>query len=461
MSFSSWLLAGSVFILILAIVIGIGWWYRNWRIPTPAPPSPYDAPLVWGPPFPGPDTNKNFPQLYTFPSVVTNVQGVPTLVPGTPTYNPQLLNGLTGVSTFPQCLDPDQAMAMQLQHTCTAPNGVVDGAITRCFLLEGGTTGIGGTEIYYSAPPIPPYTKVPACAGVLSLISINFQIPGYTGTNGFQCIQNEGTGNNVKMTNCDPPENINAQLFRVTRIDPGQDPNSLQPGQGQNGLIAQIYDRNSGLCLMPGTSTSSTVYDPAYVGCKGDKQTFTGTNVIMGACTGGIYPGYVWIMLPSIPYCGLPGGCPGCTGCTPDVCFRCARDNACSNVVCDVGGACSGAETLITPPQIVYVGNLDITQIPVGPTGYAGLTGPSAVVKWLIDNNAQSLYYGGEGDQLILRRLGLDTGDTTDICAGGSESSCQTGDRAFIPQYMSISLYNTISNLTVCLAEQQGSCVNL
>lgn len=427
MSFSEWLIIGAIFILILTIAFGFGWWLRNNSNPTPAPPNAFSAPLVWGTPTPGPNPTKNFCQLYQFPTALVDIDGIETAIPGNPTFNANILNNLQGVPNYPQCLDSDQIMAQQLQHACTAPNGVINGAITRCFLIDGGLTGLGGTESYYTNSGC---FNVPACAGQLSLVSINFQAPTVPNIN---CIQNEGTGFNVTMQSCDPSNN--SQLFRITRIDPGQNPNSLQPGQGQNGLIAQILDRDTGLCLIPGTTTTTTIYDPDYLGtsqCMGPNVIFSGTNVTMGECTGGIFPGYVWVLLPSLPYCPLTGGCGGCTGCPgcnrvsgSTVCFGCA--------------GCNGDAPLPTPPQIVYVGNLNLEDLPVGPTGYNGFTGPSAIVQWLIDNNAQSLYYGGTGNGLILRDLGTDV------------TVCE--DKPFISQYLNITTYNTIIQEEVCLQE--------
>lgn len=452
MSFSSWLLAAAAFIVILTIALAIGWGIRNNSIPTPAPPNTLSAPLVWSVPIPGPNPSKNTCQLYEFPTGVLRSGGVSIAVPGNPTFNALLLDHLQGVSTIPGCLDPDQILAQQVQHGCTAPIGVVDGAITRCFLIDGGTTGLGGSEVFYSNTNC---LNISACPGVLSLVSLNFQSPSNPD---IFCIQDNGSGRNATMDFC-TPINTN-QLFRVTRTNPGQNPNSLKPGQGQNGLIAQILDRNTGLCLVAGHSTTSSIYDPTYSGCTGSQQTFSGTNVVMGPCTGGIYPGYLWALIPSIPYCGVPGGCFGCTGCPPSVCMRCPGGNscgdgssACNAVVCSgTGGSCHGNAITTTPPQIVYIGNLDITQAPIGNTGYAGLTGTNALIKWLIDNKAESLYYGGAGDGLILRQFGTDIAKTT--------ASCSLGDQGFVAQYMNLPAYNTISSLAVCLAEGTLGTIN-
>jgi len=427
MSFSGWLLAVFVFITIIVLTIGIGWWFRNHSHPSPTPPNKFASPLGWGIPVAGPDPDKDFCQLYEFPTSLIDIDNVPTAVPGNPTFNPLILDNLQGVVRYPTCLDPDQTLAQQLQHTCIAPAGVVDGAITRCFLINGGTTGLSGTESFYTDSGC---SAVPPCAGELSLVSINFQAPVVP----ISCIQNEGTGANVTMQTCNP--SVPDQLFRVTRIDPGQNPNTLQPGQGQNGLIAQILDRNSGLCLLPGTGTAFTFYDPESIGrpgCSGNGLEIIGENVVMGACTGGEFPGYVWALLPSVSYCEIPGGCTKCGGCQG--CAQLPRSNFCGGC-----SKCSGSSNLITPPQIVYIGNLDLATIPTGMTAYNGLTGSSAIVQWLIDNNALSLYYGGGvGGDLILARLGLDS------------SFCP--DLAYSAQYMSITAYNTISQEAVCYAD--------
>ena len=443
MSFSGWLLTGAIFIIILAIALGLGWWLRNNNKTTPASPTPFSAPLVWGTPSPGPNPAKNFCQLYEFPTALINIDGIPTAVPGTPTFNANVLDVLQGRPTHPNCLDSDQIIAQQVQHTCTAPTGAVNGAITRCFLRSGGTTGIGGTETYYTNSGC---LNIPPCVGQLSLVSVNFQAPGVTGIFCLQRNGTGGTGTNITMHPCNPSNE--AQLFRVTRINPGQNPNSIRPGQGQNGLIAQILDRDTGLCVVAGTGTTTTIYDPNYLTpidsmCVGPTEEFEGTNVILGACTGGLFPGYVWALLPSVPYCPLTGGCQGCTGCA-----GCTRELGLT--ICAGCTGCAGNAPLPTPPQIIYVGNLNINMIPVGPTGYRGFTGPSAIVEWLLDNNAEALYFGGTGDGLILRDIGLDV------------KLCE--DKPYTAQYLNLATYNTLSAEEVCLAEGTlgtPTCVSL
>lgn len=446
MSFSDWLITGAIFIIILAVALGIGWWLRNRSNPSSQSPPKYSAPLVWTNIRPGPNPSKNFCQLYDFPTVVLDINGVPTAIPGTPTFDAGILDQLSGMTALPRCLDTDQIVAQQLQHTCNTPPNVSlsDVDSTRCFLINGGLTGIGGTETYYSNSEC---LAIPSCAGELSLVSVNFQGPGPSGSNDIFCLQSQGTGQNIIMALCDPSNSD--QLFRVTRINPGQNPNAIPPQQGQNGLIAQILHRETGQCVLAGTGTTSTLYDPSYLtpfntSCTGPIESIAGRNVILGTCTGGSFPGYVWSLFPSISYCGISGGCSGCRGCLD--CERLPNSNVCGGCT-----GCTGFAGSPTPPQISYIGDLNINDIPVGPTGYSGLTGASAIFKWLIDNNTESLYYGGTGDGLILRfPIGLDV------------TVCE--NKPYTAQYLNLVNYNTLRAEEVCIADgtlATLSCVDL
>lgn len=431
MSFGGWLIAASIFIIIIFIALGIGWWLRNHNNPNTPITDPYQAPLVWSNDVPGPDFPRNTCLLYEFPTEEINLGSGNIFLPGNPTFNPLILNGTTGSNDINRtCLDPDQILAQQVQHTCTAPQGVVNGQITRCLLINGGTTGLGGSEIFYSDSNCP---AIPACPGELSLVSLNFEAP----TTPIFCMQNNDVGNDITMSACNPSSSN--QLFRITRTNPGQNPNALQANQPQNGLLTQILDRNTGLCVIPGTGTTTTIYNPNSVpGCTGDNQNISGTNVILGTCTGGEFPGYVWALVPSVEYCSNPSGCVTCSGCIG--CEQVAQTNTCAGC-----NGCVGSPILITPQQIVYIGNLDFSTFPSGNTGYMGLTGDSAVIQWLIDNNAQALYYGGDAtvtsggnNNIILAPMGIDA------------TYCP--DKPFIAQYMGLSVYNTISQESACFA---------
>lgn len=428
MSFAGWFIAGSIFIIIIIVTMGIGWMLRQ---PGPALTNKYTAALGWSKGVTGPDPNKNFCQLYQFPTSTTEINGVETVVPGTPTFSSRILDNLQGTGgILPVCIDTDQIVATQQQQTCQSAQGVVEDQITRCYLIEGGTTGIGGTQTFYTNANC---LAISPCPGQLSVVSVNFQAPTAEKIFCLRVAEGINDSSTITMEECDP--SISQQLFRVTRTNPGINPRTLSAGQGQNGPLAQILDRNSGLCVVPGTNASTTIFNPSFLGnpgCSGPTSSVTGISVRLGTCTGGQFPGYVWMLLPSIRYCSNKGGCEGCTGCTG--CTRIQGSNSCSG--CQ---GCKGNQYMITPPQIVYIGNLDISTAPTGTTDYDGLTGDSALFKWLLDNNAKALYYGGGDNNLVLTDMGTDY------------TICQ--QKAYSSQYMNIPSYNTIIGESVCYAD--------
>lgn len=411
MSFGGWLLTFTVVVLLFVVAIGVGWWLRNKLLPPT--PNGYTNIFTWGPPQDGANPAKNFCQLYQFPTIITNINGQPTAVPGVPTYSSSVLDNLAGKNFYPTCLDTDQILAQQIQRTCVAPEGVVDGSKNLCFDINGNIVPLGGTEQYYTNAGC---FRTPACVGQIALLSVNYQVPSNFNIN---CVVNNGTGNNVSMAPCDPTNN--AQIFRFTRINPGQDPKALLPGQGQNGLIAQILDRNTGLCVQPGSSTITAQYDPSYLsafGCGGPSFPVQGQDVVVSACTGGLFPGYVWAFVPPLVYC-------------PET---------------DVT-KCNATNTTQSPPQIAYVGNLDFNTFP-GATGYKGLSGSSAIVQWFLDGNATSMLYGAGDNKLILTPFSIDG------------TKCL--DRAKVSQYLNVSIYNTIQKQAVCQGSSDvAACIGL
>ncbi len=451
-----WLLIGSVILISIIIILGLIWGLRNISFKQP-PVTKYNAPLVWSPPTAGPDPNKNICQLYIFPTTISNGRAYI----GTPTFNSNILDNMTGQTINTSCLDTDELLAMQVEHECTAPRGVVDGQISMCHLMSGGVTGIGGTEVYYdtqSSVAVCPGLK--SCPGQLSLVSLNY----HPDLNNYQqpiyCIKNDADLGPI-MEVCNPSDS--EQLFRVTRTAIGVNPNSLTPNSPQSGLLIQIYDRNTNMYLTAGTNSTNTIYTPSSVAntgpsptCTGTNQSITGTNVIMTdstfnclgntGCTGPLYPGYNWAFFPSMFYCTLPVCGGGCTSINCSTCTQIPRQNACiGNTGCT---NCVGAPYLITPPQISYIGNINISELPYGlKASYNGLTGTSATVQWLLDNNVQSLYYGGTGPNLILRPFGIDS----HYCL----------DKPYTAQYINLLTYNTISAESVCYADNTLSCLSL
>lgn len=431
MNANHWIIIACVFVIILLIALAIGWNIRNRSSPEPRP-NKYNRPEVWSQAQPSSNPDKNVCATFTFPTTVVNINNVPTAVPPTPSFNFNLLNSLQGVTGYPSgCVDSDQIIAQQLTHTCIAPEGAIDGSITRCFLMSGGTTGINGSEVFFSDVGC---AQVQNCPGEMSLVSLNFQAPGNTG---IFCIQEENEGFNITMEKCDPSNPD--QLFRITRIDPNQNPNSLSPGQGQNGLLAQIFDRTKQLCLTQSESLTVTTYDPQYLNdtsCTGDNIPVPGPALTFDTCVPGItpnsFPGYNWMLLPSLQYCTNPSGCTA--KCPGQGCFRPNHSNQCIG-----NSSCTGYAYMTTPPQVIYTGNIDLSNLPLG-TGYNGLTGDSAVISWLIDQNSRALFFGGTGDAAVLKAIGTDVQD------------CM--DRAFISQYLNLTTFNIISNEAVCLANE-------
>lgn len=430
-----------VVLIILVIVIGIGWWIRNHiRQEDIPPPNPILTNVShWSkPPVPSTNPTKNVCTLYEFPSNNVIIGGVPTFVPGVATLNTQTLDILSGDSTtVPLCVDADQIVAQQMTHLCEAVNANDPSLISICVTLEGERVKAGTTETFYQR------CSHPVCPGEMAIVSANFQVPTNLSP---ACITRQGgLDDEMKMNSCEPA-NVN-QRFRITRVNPGQNPGSLTPGQGQNGLLAQILDRNSNRCLMQGTTRITTDFDPNYAHCgTGPIQPLEGWDVILGPCTSSdplVYPGYNWLMIPSFEYCGVASGCSGCTG--NPVCSRVPGSNTCQG---DFG--CTGAEPMTIAPQLIYIGNLNLADIPISSAGYQGLFGLNAIYKWAIDNHATALYYGGSGTGVILREL---AGDISQCINSG-----------YVSQYLNVSTYNQLSKLKVCIANQPVSeipCVDL
>lgn len=434
MSFSAWLLASSLLLIIIMLILGIVWWERNKNIPTPNPPITYNPPAVWSDITPGPSVSKNTCQLYKFPTVVVDIDNKPTVIPGTPTFFSEVLDAKTGINSYPKCLDVDNVMAQQVQRECVSFVDIENPVETRCISLNGEIKMPGENEVYYTNLGC---YKVEACPGELSLVSPNFQDP-----DGVKyCLEKRGKGEDIVVAVCDPTSE--KQLFRITRTQLFKDPNSLQPGRGQDGFLSQILDRDTNLCVVPGKTTTTTTYLPSRggTGCTGPTQSITGPSLTLGDCEGGKHPGYIWGVLPSVYYCPEPSGCFGCTGCTG----TCEREPGTAG--CTGCQGCTGYSPLPVPPQLVNLSGIDVDDIPIGATGYGGLTGISASIKYLIDNGAQSMYYGGQGSGIILKDIGTDA----EVCT----------DKAFITQYFGLANYNTISNQNVCIQGEDVECVPL
>lgn len=437
-SASTWLAVIMIFITIVSVAVAIGWYIRNTRtstVPTPPAVEGYTEPLVWGGVTAGPNPGKNYCQIYTFPAKFENS----VAYIGAPTLNADILDGMTGI-TLPAertCVDVDEIAAQQLQHTCVAPRGVADNSVVRCITAEGETVSLGATESYYSSKNC----SVSQCPGQLSLVALNFHGPGAP----MYCLAKNGsnpTGEMV-MLPCDPTDKN--QLFRITRTNPGQDPKTLT-GVTQSGMLAQIYDRETDLCVVAGTGTATFTYYPRFLqgidsSCDSDPINFTGGFPVLGSCTGGPYPGYLWAFSPSISYCGVTAGCSGCTG-------GATRESE-SNQCC-IGppslGVCEpefGYEAFSTPQQIYYIGDV---------YDKLSVTGTSdQLFSEILQYNVPRLYFGGvgsSGQQGWVSLLGASENFfDTSTCEGLSATS----------QYINLLLYNTLIQEEPCVTEDISS----
>lgn len=408
MTFGQWLIIFFIFILIVFIILWIAWSIRNNQPPTQVTTDTNLIPNVWTKSVKGPDNNKNQCTLYTFPPVTLTIDGQTYNSLGTPTFDSDILNNLDGqVNYRPPCLDADQIFAQQLQHTCTG----TEGSLIKCPLQNGGTTGVGGVEVFYSN--IDCGTNLMRCVGSIASISINYQVPRNTD---IYCITNPNIqGNNVYMSPCD--QTNMSQVFRVTRTQIGTNPASLSFGEGQYGILGQILDRVNNKCLTAGDDDATiSIYDSNYQNdtqCSGNPVQVFGTNTIFSDCQKGPYPGYEWLFLPSVRY-------------RPDP---------------DVN------QFLVTPPQITYIGDIDVTSIPP-------ISDPDALIAWLKDQNVRSLYFGGFITDpmpfLILAPFATDIDD------------CE--QKPYTAQYLNLTNYSTIVNQPVCIQEvdvDQAKCVPL
>jgi hypothetical protein len=398
---------------------------------------------VWSSESPSSDPNKNTCQVYTFPTSSQEVSpGIFKAIPGNPSYSLNVLNSLTGSSLSSSCLDLDQIYARQSVHTCSSPTGIGNGVVYACITQQGDILKPGESETFYSSSSCNP---VNSCPGSLAVISPNFQIPSRSN---LYCLIKSGTGIGITGS-CDPGNTD--QVFKIILTNPGLDPSGFTgSSQGQNGVLGKIFDRDSGLCLAVnisgGTSTISR-YEPSSVGCSDSSKDYYGYSLGLTACTGasGAYPGYNWIFMPSIAFCGITGGCNGCTGSKSKKkckdCSRETRSNICSSSSSESNCTCEGYEDLILPQQLIYIGDLNYQEIPLFDS-YKGLTGTNAIIQWLLDNNAKSLYFGGSKEVIARDTIGLDI------------EHCQ--DRAFSTQKIDLLAYNSISNLQVCIASKSN-----
>lgn len=380
--------------------------------------------VQWGDFTKGPDPTKNTCQIYTFPTTQVTYKGVPVFDPPTPSLNPSSLNSMTGTpSAGGTCLDVDQIQAQQVTRRCEGPDYQGE-RLTLCRRLDGTFIERGEKEVLYTSDNIGgagSCTRRPRCPGQLALVAPGANINIFKRS----CLKKVGTS--TKLDTCAP---VLDQLFRVTRKDPGV--TFLTSANPQNdGLLATIFDRMSGLYLNAGTDVVTTKYFPP----GGQAITFSGQNLVWTSDAT-----FNWLVLPPLEFCSNPGGCFGNScGAT------CHTEDNSSTCIPDTSNPCTtNFANLITPPQLVYIGRINFSTAPIlnqKITEYKDLVGFSALLQWLSDNGARTLYYGGNfpdsGTDPVLIPLML--------------NSTVVGAMAAATQYINLDQYNTLIAAQVCL----------
>lgn len=457
MSLQNWVIIICIVIVVLFLLLGLGIYLTRAPIRNDADINRLVNIIqdrsIWGSFATGPDQSRNKCHLYTFPVATLNGNiAVPT-----PTLNSTILNQLTGtpLPPNPSCLDSDQILAQQVTRTCLGPNEESDfhSIISLCATENGTIENIGGTETLYTNEPSGISGQCPSirqCPGKLSVLSLNQNL-----NRGHLICLKKNSNTEVVVGHCDLTDPN--QLFRVTRIDPGQNPNSLIPGGGQNGIISQMYDRRNNTCLKMSESTAVVRVDTPTM-----TRTFTGNRLEFGECVPNEsikgYPGYDWIFLPPFNYCSNPGICdPVCSN--SNSCHTVGNNSNCV-LKPDHSGNCTGQAFISIPPQMIYTGDLNFTTAPlINPQikTYKGLLGLNALVKWLLDNNAKALMYGGKfpesGNYPILIPMASysDPINNNDI----------TVWEYLVHQYIDIDLWNFISKYDVCMTNTINNCYPL
>lgn len=400
MGLGDWLLIASAILGSIIVVIGIILWVRNHNNEGVPPIQTFIT--NWSVPVQGPDQTRNSCKLYSFPGTMVGTD----FFPGNPTFSSDFLDLLNPSNTLPSCIDVDQLVAMQQSHTCQQ-NGRLSAV---CQTIDGSIVGSGFKETYYTSNTCP---NIKLCPGQLSLL-----IPNHTVGN--LCLTTNGT-----MEPCDPTHLD--QLLRITRVNPGVNPNGKK-GPNNNGLIGRIFDRVNNLCLKPSTNIQTISVDQSqYPGCGSGSTSISGSTLEFGNCSPtpnpDLFAGYVWGFISSIAYCPDPLGCT--------------------------------STTYSVPPQIVYLGDLDIANFPTN-GNYGGLTGTNGVIKWLLDQGAKSIQYGGQSVPVLAPMTTIQFFNDIPFTA----SYCQA--QPSIIQYTGLTGYNTNKNTPVCVnGILEENCISL
>jgi hypothetical protein len=369
---TKWLIYGCIFIIILFLIFGIAWRIRNNNRP-PDEPDQYNNPSIWSNPRPddriGPET-PNVCFLYQFPSISQNIGTTDApnyiILPGQPTLNSEVLENITEdeLKQIPpdnlRCVDTDQILARRGFQECFQRVNSNIKAVNICTKNDG-TKALPGEKqyLYYNDGGINQglgaCPNVRACNGQVSLVSIDYN-PDKNRNYAIGCITKDAN-DNVSLKDCADPNYLNnpllknTQLFRLTRMNYGENPYPSDTDQStgklasQNGIFAQILERENNTCLRL-SEDNNTIQFGTCLGGYSD-----------GNKIGGPYPGFNWIALPTI-------------------------------------SVDYGATSANYGQQLIYIGNIDMydfKDIYTGITGFYGYTGTAAWMGYLLSKNARSL----------------------------------------------------------------------
>lgn len=280
-----------LFVAMVALIVG----RQVSRSPSPTV-SP-SSPGVWQPsPRDGAEC-----LLYRFPPRVAGT----LLIPGAPSLQPAVLDGMSGASTTASCVDPDTLVAQKMQRVCTA--NPASGGKPACSTFDGKIVGEGYVEYYYAS------CVSEQCPGTVAAVTVNAARE--------QCLDVQG--DDLVASVCNPL--ATSQQFVVTRRD-STTTAQLKNGGGQGGPLAQIKHRTSGLCVTTNDNQSGSTNGPAP--CQAN---ITGSRAVLAPCD----TKYEWVMAPSTQYCRFPGRGPA------DLC--CSSGPQCDN------GTPRGNDVVLTP----------------------------------------------------------------------------------------------------------------
>ncbi len=210
-----------------------------------------------------PGGTRNKCLVYTFP-------GIAPTQPGVPTYDTEVLDGITPTQTASQgCIDPDQVAAQQRIRTCI---GGGFNSENTCLDSEGNVFTKGEQQIYYQP------CNIQTCQNdQYGLIALNFDPENFTQISGCLEADLSDPQKDITVEPCDLTKQ--GQLFRMTTAATGTlEPNSTGP-------YAEIFQRDVGLCFVP--KEKSTTLPPRFKLDKCDPNN-----------------GFIWFLAPPLL---LPG----------------------------------------------------------------------------------------------------------------------------------------------------------